>query len=428
MRLTPILALALLAGCATPAPDAGQPPTFDAPTFTEPAILDPTRSGGEPVMFTSPTGTLFYAAHPGYTHTTFPPSADVIAPSSGTSYLWRSEDDGATWSIVEGVARARNPLSPGVSDPDLAANDDGSLLVMVDLGPLTSVAAAVSPDDGLSWPDARPVVSSTSDRSADRPWRAQLDGTFYLLYNPGLEAWRMRSSTNGIDWVDHSQPGDASYPGAMVVDRNASAIYIGNGDKVWWSEDGGATFEASPLPTERALTGIVAQRPAVDDAGTVYFAWSELDSIWFASSKDHARTWSAPTRLFANGTHIWPWPVAGAAGRLAVVWLGTNDTGEDPGAMDSTWTLHVAMVDAAASATPRIWSASLDNAVATQGGICLNGTICEAQGLDRRLGDFISATIGRTGDLHVGYGTTETGHSISSPAYVRQTGGFRLRG
>lgn len=420
----------LLAGCASPVTGPAQPPEFAAPTFDPPAILDPTRSGGEPVMFASPTGTLFYAAHPGYTHVKAPPGPEVLTPTSGQSYLWRSEDDGSTWTLVTGAAEnAPRNAALGFSDPDLASNEDGSRLVWTDLQVLAGISTAASSDDGKTWPDAQPAAATPGDSGVDRPWLAYLDGTFFLLYNgDGQGHWRLRASEDGVSWREHSTPGDGSYPGAMAADPVGKALYVGNADKVWWSEDGGTTFEASPLPTERALKGIVAQRPAVDDAGTVYFAWSEMDGVYYAYSNDHARTWSAPVRLAANGTHIWPWPVAGAAGRLGVVWLGTDATTDDPtnAPEDTEWSVHLAMVDGADTPAPRVWSERVGERM-HQGAICLNGTMCEAQQKDRRLGDFLSAAIGRDGRLHVGYGTTETGHSISSPGYLRQSGGWTLR-
>lgn len=431
VRALPALFLVLfVAGCATPGSVVAPVPEGpEAPTFTAPAILDPTRSGGEPVLFISPTGTMFYAAHPGYTHVKAPPGPEVLTPSSGQSYLWRSDDGGDTWTLVTGATEnAPRNAALGFSDPDLASNEDGSRLVWTDLQVLAGISTAASTDDGRSWPDAQPAAAAPGDSGVDRPWLAYAKGTFYLLYNgDGAGHWRLRASADGVTWRHHSTPGDGSYPGAMIADPTSGALYVGNGDKVWWSEDGGLTFEPSPIPSERALTGIVAQRPSVDAAGNVYFAWSEQDSIWFAASRDHARTWSAPVKVSANGTHIWPWPVAGAEGKLAIVWLGTDDAVEDVGTTPAEWRVHVALVDGAASDAPAIWSAPVENAVATRGAICLNGTFCEVEGKDRRLGDFITAAIDSAGKLHVAYGTTETEHSISSPAYFRQESGFALR-
>ncbi|HUR69411.1 MAG TPA: sialidase family protein [Candidatus Thermoplasmatota archaeon] len=428
MRFAAILSFLLLAGCASTAPPAGERAPFDAATWSDPAVIDPVRSGGEPVLFTTPTGTLLIAAHPGFTHIKPPPGLEVVQPANAQSYLYRSDDDGATWSAVTGPMNAPRNQAPGDSDPDLAASDDGSLVVMAQLDGI-GISSEASSDDGVTWPGSNALVAKPSDGSVDRPWLAQLGGTFLLLYNgDNAGHWRMLSSTDGVSWGDHSAPGDGSYPGAMVVDKARNAVYVGNGDKVWSSTDAGKTFAAAPMPTTSALTGITAQRPAVDDDGTVYFAWSELHGISYAYSHDQGATWQGPVPLVANGTHIWPWPVAGQAGRLAVVWLGTQDeAGDDPATYDSEWNVYAAFLDAADTAAPRMSVAPIPNAIAMHGGICLDGTICEAEGKDRRLGDFITASIGRTGDLHVAYGTTETGHSVSSPAYVRQTGGFRLR-
>jgi hypothetical protein len=304
------------------------------------------------------------------------------------------------------------------------------ILVWTDLEALLGISTAASGDDGRTWPDAQPAAGAPSDGSVDRPWLTYLDGTFYLLYNgDGNGHWRLRASEDGVTWRDHSTPGDGSYPGALVADPVGRVLYVGNGDKVWWSEDAGRTFTASQLPTEGAMTGIVAQRPAVDDAGTVYFAWSELTGVYYAFSKDYARTWSAPVKLSEPGTHVWPWPVGGAAGRLAVVWLGTPDEVADPtNAPEGTeWHVHLAMLAGADTAAPRLWSGPVGERM-HRGAICLDSTFCEVEQKDRRLGDFISAAVGRDGRLHIGYGTTETGHSISSPGYIRQSGGPLLRG
>jgi hypothetical protein len=278
------------------------------------------------------------------------------------------------------------------------------------------------------------------DREVDRPWLTFAKGSFYLLYNGGgsggASAWRFRSSTDGTNWNDVSTPGDGSYEGAMVSDPASGAIYIGNGDKVWASLDQGKTFQPSKIPGTKPMTGIVAQRPAVDAEGTVYFAWSELSSVWYAASRDRGATWGPAVELTAAlpardaakpGTHIWPWPVAGAAGKLAVVWVATNETSQDPSAVQGAWFVDAAFVDNASSPHPSVRALTIPGAQVMQGGICIDGTICEAEAKDRRLGDFITCALDKDGLLVVAYGTTTTGHSISSPAFVRETSGPRLR-
>lgn len=67
--------------------DGGGPvdpgPPLAPATFIAPAIIDPVRSGGEPVIFFTPQDTRFVAAHLGYTHVTPLPGPEVLAPASG---------------------------------------------------------------------------------------------------------------------------------------------------------------------------------------------------------------------------------------------------------------------------------------------------------------------------------------------------------
>ena len=430
MRVAALLALALLAGCASP---LGAKPTATDPAVAiaqvawgAPKVIDPVRSGGEPVLFVTPKGTLLMAVHPGFTHVKAPPGPEVVQETNGQSYLFRSADGGATWSVVTGANGLPRNNAPGDSDPDVASTADGSRLVVAQLDGV-GISSEASKDDAATFPAANPFVAMPQDGSVDRPWVAQWNGTFYLLYNgDGNGHWRFLDSKDGTAWSPLSTPGDGSYPGAIAVGPEG-ALYVGNGDKVWASVDGGKTFDSSKIPGVKPLTGITAQRPAVDDAGNVYFAWSELHGIYYAASRDHGKTWGPRIPLWEGGDAIWPWPVAGADGRLAVAWVGTTETNDDASAVKADWLVHVAYVEDAANMTPRVSAGPIAGAVVTKGGICLDGTICEAEGKDRRLGDFITIAADRTGTLMVAYGTTTTGHSISSPAFVKQSGGPKLR-
>jgi len=57
------------------------------------------------------------------------------------------------------------------------------------------------------------------------------------------------------------------------------------------------------------------------------------------------------------------------------------------------------------------------------GTICMGGTICQAEAVDRRLGDYFTIDVDTTGALVAAYSDTRQGGAVSLPAFLRQTGG-----
>ena len=53
----------------------------------------------------------------------------------------------------------------------------------------------------------------------------------------------------------------------------------------------------------------------------------------------------------------------------------------------------------------------------------MGGTTCQAQLIDRRLGDYFTIDIDTTGALVAAYSDTRQGGAVSLPAFLRQTGG-----
>jgi hypothetical protein len=53
----------------------------------------------------------------------------------------------------------------------------------------------------------------------------------------------------------------------------------------------------------------------------------------------------------------------------------------------------------------------------------MGGTICQAQLVDRRLGDYFTIDVDTTGALVTAYSDTRQGGSVALPAFFRQTGG-----
>ena len=130
----------------------------------------------------------------------------------------------------------------------------------------------------------------------------------------------------------------------------------------------------------------------------------------------------------ASGTHIWPWVVAGDAGRVAVAWYGTNASG-GPSAAKGDWFVFATTVIGADTPTPQLFGAQVTPTPIFQGGICQRGTTCQADPSpsgDRRLGDFFEATVDPDGALLVVY-SVALQDAISHPGFARQTTGPLLK-
>ena len=56
--------------------------------------------------------------------------------------------------------------------------------------------------------------------------------------------------------------------------------------------------------------------------------------------------------------------------------------------------------------------------------ICQGGTACQAQGVDRRLGDFFTIEIDNAGHVWAGYSDTAEGGATALPGFVHQKGGI----
>jgi hypothetical protein len=54
----------------------------------------------------------------------------------------------------------------------------------------------------------------------------------------------------------------------------------------------------------------------------------------------------------------------------------------------------------------------------------MGGTVCQAELIDRRLGDYFTIDIDTNGALVCAYSDTRQGGAVSLPAFFRQTGGI----
>src|SRR5439155_2207741 len=70
---------------------------------------------------------------------------------------------------------------------------------------------------------------------------------------------------------------------------------------------------------------------AVDQFGFLYAVWSDNKNIFFTSSSDHGKTWTAARVVNQGATvgkaNVFPWVAADANGHVVVAWLGADRAG-----------------------------------------------------------------------------------------------------
>jgi hypothetical protein len=123
----------------------------------------------------------------------------------------------------------------------------------------------------------------------------------------------------------------------------------------------------------------------------------------------------------------------GSTGRVAVSWLqaGRRLPGNDPQTPGNHgWRLKAAAtlngLGCAGSARPGFAVSTATPHPVHRGTICNEGTVCQAQGIDRRMGDFFTIEVDDTGRMWAGYSDTRQGGAVALPGFVRQNGGPRL--
>jgi len=432
------------AGCPAPAPMVFGPQSY----------VDTTRAGGEPMIQVHPDGTLLYAAHAGTTHFYTPAGADPDTTAfavnyEGQTYFWRSVDDGKTWDFVPRDVPNNVPLS-GFSDPDFAVDKAGQ--VYLSEINLVNVAMSRSIDVGKSFQ----LQNFFGQVLTDRQWsEADERDVVYFVGNaqgPGGGTVPTKPAGNSGHVLYKSTDGGKTYTsgktirgglGDLRVDQTDGTLYEANlNNRLLMMSAFRKARQDDLTPNQHLIVGDVRMRshwPAidVDPKGNVYIVWDETGAgvresgVWYSYSKDRGVHWAPPIRVDkTDRTDIWPWIAVGDEGRVAISWFEAqkklpNDNAEAEGAHGwravAAQTLNGLGCDG--SPVPGFTVTTMTPQPIHSGTVCMGGTFCQAELVDRRLGDYFSIDIDSKGRLVGAYSDTRRGGSVSLPGFSRQIAG-----
>jgi hypothetical protein len=163
---------------------------------------------------------------------------------------------------------------------------------------------------------------------------------------------------------------------------------------------------------------------SVDRGDNIHIVFSDRHDIFLMScpagaNPTLAASWTKPVALNAPGvagyeftrTCVLPWVRGGASGKVAVIWYGTDMTGDpDTPAFEAApakWKLVYAQVENALSATPTVYidvASKQGGGFVHQGQICLRGLGCPDG--TRELAEYSSVTVDNDGFPNIIYEAT----------------------
>lgn len=336
--------------------------------------------------------------------------AGLLSNLSGSaSYLFRSENGGASWLQTPNGLR---DLFPGGGDSDAAVDQADGTVYFADLW-LGNSTVSVSHDRGDTWL-ANPFGSVVIQ---DRQWLATPGGGRAYLATHQIPAGLVvsKSVDGGLTYSISSvaatpldQTGCICPSGTLIAEAGGllgdrvGLIYgtSTGGVKFARSTNGGLTF-ASTVVSQTNGVNTASNFPVVANAGSgrLVAVWQEVTGgsnpttrVRVNDSTDWGVTWNQPRTLVGIGTSVFPW-VDARGGKVAVTLyhtaaVATPDTVPE----GSQWfETYLESTNGGASFSSLL---TIDPTPVKVGPICTEGANCEA---DRELLDFQSVVIDAAG-------------------------------
>jgi hypothetical protein len=436
------------------------PPTITRTTgklqFSPATVVDAQRTEGEPLNWFDKNGNYWESGPWGTT--------------TQNSFVHRSTDGGLEFHIDSPNGLRPDP-GPGGGDTDIVTDDQG-YAYFVDLESLTNLGTSVSNDGGNNWRKNPVAVQNTA---LDRQWyavdngttAAASDNTVFLAFHEtevGTFIYSSPGSTGATDpvgglvWQNAASnaplplASDATCAQLRFDPVNRNLYYACNeGNHVRMTighvapgQRTGIAFHNVTLPDSPGGGGPGHLFPAVavDKAGNVYAAWIDANdsNVYYSSSTDQGATWTAPVQVNSAPavTNEFIWAQGGAAGTVALAWLGTDTAGQpdtfpnwadDPvGATSVKWYGYAGVITKANTASATIAQQRFTEKPMHYGQICNQGIGCTVSGGDRTMADYMGFNLDKSGAIRIVYNDTTSQHHGAHLYEVRQLNGNSILG
>jgi hypothetical protein len=184
------------------------------PGFATPTMADAFRPGFEPdlAIDTSPT------AGRGQIYTSFP-----FGFSTTQSFIYRSNDAGQSFHLVEGNALGKPATCIGGGDTELQLDRVSGALYFSDLQGLTNFSNSTSSDAGRSWQTTCTAVNGTG---VDRQWIGVDTNGRSTAVGPGAGDGRLYED---YDNVDQNSDQDFLLGNQLVMNESLDGVHYGSG-------------------------------------------------------------------------------------------------------------------------------------------------------------------------------------------------------
>lgn len=339
----------------------------------------------------------------------------------GGTVAFRSADGGQHYTTLispNAASTAQGQFGPSGGDTDLAtapvANSLGFDNVYVASLSLANVDVSTSTNGGATWTLNPTGASIPVD---DREWIAA-DGaskvcisyhdiaTFNIDVNCSYDAGTTFTQLGDAIDSNHVYDIDENEIGNLAIDPNNHNIYqtfsgIAQSDYtsalsctsscpgyhvvyMAVSTDGGKTFTDHVVydnPNTAVSYGHQFVNVSVDSAGNLYSVYSDNHNVYYSFSTDQGQTWSGPYQINtgAAATAIEPWSVAGAPGKLDVVFYGSSyyDGTSVPDSYPSSASWYVYFDQNLNALNPNSgFSQTAATPIIHYGGVCEGGVSC----------------------------------------------------